>query len=383
MLPRLLFTLEDFVERGGELLLMDTGSSDDTIAIARHYGARIEEVYGQFDSKLDRDQAVEIDRRFAIEGDAPLATPEERMFHFGDARQHAGLLAANDFVLQPDAGDQLSAMDVDAIDQAIAAGGVSAFEYTQHYGNDVLRIARFYDRNCYRWKGRVHEVLFPTTDGPPLPKVRWDKTQLAVRHHHDPFKARSYLAGLALEVMDRPEEPRWWHYLGRDLLYHYKYRSAIAVLDKHVAMESAWITERSQSCCFIGECYEELGSISEAKAAYRRAFELDATRREPLLRLAKLCCERREFEDAVNYATESLAIPQTNAYPELEVYYTWFPHSLLYWSLFWLGRKREAREHWEIYRSLAPLHTILREHARLFPPVGDAASASPAPAPGR
>ena len=61
--------------------------------------------------------------------------------------------------------------------------------------------------------------------------------------------------------------------------------------------------------------------------------------------------------------------------------HTWMPHSLLYWSLFWLGRKDQARAHWETYRSLVPDDSTTREHARLFPPASVAAcEASPQPA---
>ena len=87
-----------------------------------------------------------------------------------------------------------------------------------------------------------------------------------------------------------------------------------------------------------------------------------------------------EFEVAAQCASQSLAILDTNPYPELEGNYTWIPHSLLYWSLFWLGQKDQARAHWEAYRSLAP-EECTREHARLFPPASVAAyEASPQPA---
>ena len=133
-------------------------------------------------------------------------------------------------------------------------------------------------------------------------------------------------------------------------------------------MEGAWPAEGSQSLCFMGESLEALGRVDEAKEVYRRAFTVDPTRREPLLRLATTCCRLGEFEVVAQCASQSLAIPDTNPYPELEANYTWIPHSLLYWSLFWLGRKEQARTHWEAYRSMAPEYSVTRAHMRLFPP---------------
>ena len=372
---------------------MDTGSTDATIAIAQRRGCRVELVHDQFDAVLDNAQAAEIERRFARGEDGPLVTAGQRLFHFADARQHAGLLAANRFVLQLDASDEVRPLDIDAFDRWIDSGGVDSFEYNQLYGFEYtelygnvlygpvgLRIARFYDRTRYHWEGRVHELLSASgpADTTAASRMRCDPTQLLVRHHKDETKPRNYLAGLALQVLECPQKSRWWHYLGRELFYHCRYESAIAALEEHASMEGAWPAERSQSLCFMGESLEALGRVDEAKEVYRRAFTLDPTRREPLLRLATTCCRSGEFEVAAQCASQSLAIPHTNPYPELEANYTWIPHSLLYWSLFWLGRKDQARAHWDAYRSLRPGHSTIREHARLFPPASVAAcEASP------
>ena len=70
---------------------------------------------------------------------------------------------------------------------------------------------------------------------------------------------------------------------------------------------------------------------------------------------------------AAHHASQALAIPHTCAYPELEANYAWLPHSILYWSLFWLDRKEDARRHWEAFRSSAPPESWPEDHARLFP----------------
>src|SRR5207244_6778859 len=101
-LPRLLWSLEDFIERRGEVLVLDSGSTDATTAIAQKQGCRVELVHDQFDALLDDARAAEIQRRFAKGEDGPLVTAGPRLFHFGAARQHAGLLTDNRFVLQLD-----------------------------------------------------------------------------------------------------------------------------------------------------------------------------------------------------------------------------------------------------------------------------------------
>jgi glycosyltransferase involved in cell wall biosynthesis len=375
-LPRLLSDLEGFQDRGGELVVVDTGSTDGTLALVRRHGCRLEILNDRFDSVLDLATATEIQQRFSRGGEGLLVEAGQRLFNFGEARQEAGRLATNTVVLQLDASDAVSALDIDALDRWIAAGGVRAFEYDQVYGNMRLRIARFFERGQYRWEGRVHEAPMPIADAnaAPATTIRCDPSQLLVRHEKDETKTRNYLAGLALQVIECPDKPRWWHYLGRELYYGGRYHSAMAAFEAHRAMSNTWPAERAQSLCFLGECFQALGKVSEAQDAYRHAFSLDATRREPLLRLATLCGARGEFEATIESARQALEIPHTSAYPEREANYTWIPHALLYWSLFWLGRKGEAQVHWETCMALAPDESGARKHARLFPQASAAAA---------
>lgn len=379
-LPRVLFDLGEFIDSDGEVVLVDTGSTDDSVVIARRRGCRVEVVGDRFDTILSPEKAAEMQRRFGKAGEQLQLKPGQRMFNFAAARQFAGERASNDFILQLDASDEILALEIDAFDDWINEGGIGTFEYAQRYGDVNLRIARFYDRRRYHWEGRVHEVLFPTAGADPAPvsRFRCEPMELEVRHRADMGKERNYLAGLALQVLDHPEKPRWWHFLGRELFYDRCFHSALATLEVHCQFENAWAAERSQSLCFMGECFEALGRVSEARQSYSRAFSADSTRREPLLREALICSRLCEFDTAAHLARQALDVPLINPYPEPEANYTWLPHSLLYWSLFWLGRKDEARVHWDAYRSQVPGRLIMKEHARLFPTakVPDSAPAS-------
>lgn len=369
-LPRLLGSLDSFMTRGGEVLVVDTGSADATADVARRYGCRVHLAGPGFDSRLTVAQAEAIERRFARDGEGPLVHAGERLFNFADARQFAGTLATHERVLHLDAGDEALALDVDALGARLDAERVGLLEYTLRIHGAALRVARFYDRRCFRWRGRAHEALYGRAGADAGSRGLCDERELLVAHHKDEGKARSYLAGLALDALGHPAEARWKHYLGRELFYHGWYRSALAVLSAHASETGAWAAERVESLSFMGECLEALGAPDEAAERYVLASEVDPTRREPLLRLAALCSRRGDFEGAVAHAARALTIPRTSAFVEEDANYTWLPHSILYWSLFWLGRRQDARRHWDTCLRLAPGDTRFGEHARLFPPGG-------------
>src|SRR5262245_35005219 len=250
-LPRLLASLDQVLARGGDVLVLDTGSDDGTPATARGLGARVEEARDRFASTLGADQAALIESRFARDGEGPLVQRGEPLFNFALAREHAGSLAREDHVLQVDASDEIRALDVDLIDQAIRSPEPRRIEYHLRSGGVSLYVSRFYDRRRMRWEGRVHETLTPRDRG-SVPRrdartLRCADTELLIEHHGDPHKTRRYLAGLALDAIDHPEQPRWLHYLGRELHFHGWHRSAIPVLDAHAARPDTWIAERAAS----------------------------------------------------------------------------------------------------------------------------------------
>jgi hypothetical protein len=369
-LPRLLGGLGEVLGRGGEVLVLDTGSADGTPDVARRRGARVVEAGDRFASELPADRAALIEHRFALHGEGPLVRPGMRVFDFAAAREHAGALAASDHVMQIDASEEVLVMDVDFLDGIVRAGTAAQIEYRLISEGMSIYARRLYDRRRMRWVGRAHEALWPREPAAgqrrEAPVLRCTEAQLLLRHHWDPGKVRPYLAGLALDAIEHPDQPRWLHYLGRELHFHGWHRSAIPLLEAHAARPEAWLAERAASLCLGGLCLEALGDPAGAEAFYRRAKALDATRREPFLRLAALCQARADLDGVVEHATAALAIPRTSAFAEADAHYGYLPHALLYWALFWLGRRGEARDHWETARRLAPDRADVAAHARLF-----------------
>jgi tetratricopeptide (TPR) repeat protein len=369
-LPRLFASLGPVFRRGGEVVVLDTGSADATVDVARRHGARVEEVGSRFHYALGPDEAACIDLRFACGGEGPLVQSGDLQFDFGAAREYAGSLPHADHVLQFDASDEVLALDLDFIETALRASEPPRIEYGLRVGGLSLYVSRLYDRRRVRWVGRVHEALWPRNPDagarPAERTLRCSDAELLVRHHGDSGKTRPYVAGLALEAIERPEAPRWAHYLGRELYFRGWYRSAIPVLDAHAARPDAWLTERAESLCLSGRCLEALGVSSEAESCYRGAIALDASRREPLLRLATLCQTRSDHTGVVEHVMAALAIPRTSAFAEADANYGYLPHALLYWALFWLGRRAEARGHWVLARHLAPDRADVAAHAQLF-----------------
>ena len=72
------------------------------------------------------------------------------------------------------------------------------------------------------------------------------------------------------------------------------------------------------------------------------------------------------MQAAASFAAASLSIPPRVGISEPEENFGAGPHAILYWALFWLGRRAEAQAHFETCRRLDPRNPLYVEHARLF-----------------
>ena len=366
-LRRLMESLRAFLDAGGVVHLVDTGSSDGTAAVAASLGCCVHQAGDRFASVLSEAEAAAIDA-LAVETDRPVVQAGQRLFHFAAAREFASSLPAEDVVLHLDGSDEVLALDLDALERRLASGNAGALGCAMVLGDGQFMPVRFYDRRWYRWEGRTHEALYPRPGQPAatIPPTEWCGGHELRLVHHRQEKERTYLAGLALDLLDHPEQPRWVHYVGRELYYGRAYRSALVWLLRHADRAEAPALERSQSLLLAGECHEWLGDPVAADRAYARAADVAPVWRGPLLRRAALASTRGHFALAAACAEQALTVPGPSTVAEPDASYSWWPHALLYWSLFWLGRRDEAARHWEVYQRLAPALAQATGHARWF-----------------
>jgi len=156
-----------------------------------------------------------------------------------------------------------------------------------------------------------------------------------------------YLRGLALDCYLNPENDRNSHYLGRELLWSGRPKSAIKELQRHIDMNK-WPTEKAQSMIFIGDACKSLGSEESAIEWYHNSFTIESGRREALMRLAQLYYEKRDAQKTLCYCAMALEILESNFYANDLSDYTNKPHELMYWALWQLGRTEESKKHFDL-----------------------------------
>ena len=361
-LPTLFKSIKEFKDKGGEVIVLDTGSTDNTVKVAKEFGCKVEEVGDRFIKTIKN--ADEINKRFIID-EKPIIKNGDKLFDFSEARNYAATLASNDWVFSPDCDEALTSFNLNEIEKAISDPNVDRLEYNfvyshDQYGNEAIKFlhSKFYNRKKLKWVGIIHEVLSGVAT-----RIFLDEDIIKLEHFQQPKGERgNYLPGLALDCFEHQDNDRNLHYLSRELLWTGRPKSAIKGFEKHIAM-GKWKAERGQSMVFIGDAYGQLKDEEKQIEWYQRAFTLDGSRRESLMRLANLYYKKRDRQRTACYCSAALQIPWNGYYANQHQHYAQEPHELLYWALW---GKEESKYHWEQARKYQPLNPKYLHDARFY-----------------
>lgn len=336
-LPRLLASLKG-VE---DIVLVDTGSTDNTAEVARSHGVRVFCEGDRFREVVTQEMADKINELPRKYGEPDIVHPGDTAFNYSNARNYAVSLAVNDLVFMPDCDEEVT-WDLPKLELAIT--GAERLEYNFVFAHDDMgkplvefSHSKFYDRRKFKWVRIIHEVLEGEGQtrylGPDIIKLD---------HWQNPSQNRDhYLKGLAIDNLLNPANDRQKHYYARELMYKDRPRSAIDVFEEHAA-GPGWMIEQSQSLTYVGECYAKLGEKEKAINAHLRAIEKFPAKRESWNNLGALMLDEHKPTEAVAYLSACVAIPRPNFYATFAPMYQDIPWNNLSIALWRAGRKEEA-----------------------------------------
>lgn len=312
----------DSMSEADEIVVLDTGSEDDTVEKLRARGAEVRvEAITPWRFDVARNRSLEL-----VPGDADICVCTDL-----------------DEVFQPGWRALLE-------EAWIPGAGQATYRYTWSFGPDgsegvVFWYEKIHARSGYRWVHPVHEVLAWTGEGRPGPMVVAEGVQLD--HHPDPDKSRGqYLPLLELSVAEDPEDDRNVHYLGREYLYKGRWDDCIATLGRHLAMPRAtWRDERAASMRYMAKAYIQKGEPNRARDWYLQAVAEAPHLREPYVDLALLLYEQGEWEGVLYFTACALAIThRPRTYICESAPWGSLPHDLRAMAFYHTGRTAQALE---------------------------------------
>ena len=347
-LPRLLASLEDYKGRGGEVCILDTGSSDKTVQIAKDWGCMVREVGEKYLHTITKNEADAINSQFIVD-EEPAVKEGDRYFDFASARNESSSLAKNDWVCTIDADEVLTKLDVDKLNEVLEDKNLAHCEYEfifahDNFGNPSIQFvqSKMFNRTKMQWVGMVHEYIAPINGGGTHTYLSTDTFLL--EHWQIPGDRHSYLKGLLMDCYLHPEKDRNSHYTARELMWSGRPKSAIKEFERHLTM-GGWHAERAESHMFIGDCYGTLKDKEKQVEHYNRAYWMDPERRAPFMKLAWHYLLNNKHEQAISYANACLNIPWRAFYANNRAHYEHEPYEILYRASGWIGNIQDAQKY--------------------------------------
>lgn len=345
----------DSMQEADRVIVLDTGSTDDTVQKLRSRGARVyEEQFSPWRFDTARNRSLEL-----VDDDADLCVCTDLDEYF-----LPGWRAELERVWSP---------------------GVTQVRYPYVWsfradGSDGVTFwyEKIHARHGYKWTHPVHEVLSWIGEGTPGKTA--DAPGMRLEHHPDPAKSRGqYLPLLELSVREDPDDDRNTHYLGREYFYYRRWDDCIRTLKKHLAMPNAlWADERAASMRYIASSYSHKGQPDEAVRWYLRAAAEAPHLREPLTDLALELYYQKDWHGVLFAAGRALRItkrPRTyiceaDAWGSL-------PWDLMAVAYYNIGRNTLALEYALQALELDPGNERLQNNVRLLRELEDAAALPP------
>lgn len=300
-----------------DFVIVDTGSTDDTVAIAER----------------------------ALAG-KPRALPSRKWVGFSHNRNEALDIArrrGSDYILTLDADEELVAptgatlplLDADCYAIPLTMGD-------QTWLRRVLLKASV----PWRYDGAIHETVVceGASDAVIVEGIGIRNRRVGETAADRVRKGKLYAAILRKIVRKNPRDARSWYYLAQALSAAQDIRGAMAAYRRRIALADGFPEEVFHAHYQLACLLEFAGHhVDDVITQYQRAYECRPTRAEPLWAIAVLLNDSGRPALAEMYARKACQLTRPNdALPVYDSVYSWRAADELAGALGRLGRHREA-----------------------------------------
>lgn len=248
--------LDSVKEIADEIIIVDTGSKDNTKKIAKQYTDFV------FDFEWIDDFAA------------------ARNFSFSKATmQYCLWLDADDMILEEDKEKFLELKKTLSLKTDIVM-----MKYHIFFDEENNPLFSYYRERLIRkqenflWEGAIHEVICP------LGEILY--CDIAVIHKKikpaDPN--RNIMIFEKLIAKGKKLDARQQFYYGRELYYHNRFDEAISIFTEFLKQEDAWIENKIDACKQLAYCYYEKNQEQKVLEILLKSFIFDTPR-------AEICCD--------------------------------------------------------------------------------------------
>ena len=334
-LERCLNSVKSIVD---EIIIVDTGSTDRTVEIARRFGSQ--PYHFQW---IDDFSAA---RNFAF--------------------QHAQM----DYILTMDADDILEETEIEKLldlkrsiaptIDAVTMKYIAGFDESGNVSISLSQIRIVKREKEFKWHGAVHEYL--EVSGNIL------HSDIAVTHKREHQNNHRNLKIYEKRLYNGASfSPRDLFYYANELFDHEEFPRAIHYYQKFLQSENRWVEDEIQAYSKISDCFCQLGHMDQAIQYALKPFQLGPPRPESCCRLGFFFLQQDMLESALHWFLFAAQVPELDTGGIMNhACSTWIPHLQLCVCYSKLGDYSKAYSHIVIAHSICPNHELILKNKTLL-----------------
>jgi glycosyltransferase involved in cell wall biosynthesis len=335
-LGRCLGSVKDIVD---EIIIVDTGSTDNTKQIARDYDAKI------FDFSWIDD--------------------------FSAARNYSFSLASKEYTMWLDADDIVLDKDQRFLSDLKIYLVPDFHSVTMNYsvgdvgnGRNTLKVRRnrlVKTNESFRWKGYVHEYL--EVSGPIFHS---DVTVTHIGKHGRSLRN--------LQIYEKLIEKgtsfsaRDYFYYANELRRHRLFEKAIQSYHLFINLDDGWNEDKITACGRLADCYYKCGDIEKEMEAIYKSFSFDIPRADMCCRLGFRFLNEQKISQSIFWYELAVGLtwkPECLGFYD-EPCWTWLPHLQLCVCYFKIGNYIKAYHHIKEALTYRPEDELLKRNKNLL-----------------
>jgi glycosyltransferase involved in cell wall biosynthesis len=304
-------TIASFIDDVDELIVVDTGSSDGTLDVARSVADRHAGRDEHAETTVDYERTKAGTKRVAEHHGKLVMAHFPWQDDFAAARTYADSLATGDYLSWCDADDTVHGIP-NLRRLAEERPDINAFyvnyEYAIQHGQPICELwrERLVKRGEGKWMDRVHESQYIQGVVMKVEKelARWT-------HRKPPFE-KSERNTIILEkwLADEPQNPRVLSNLARDYMSNQRFKDAVPVYERYLTIPGQQPDTRAQANRQLCSALCAIGRFEWAHSLAIKSFGEHPTWPDTYLTLAEMCAARGDWRGAVQHAETVIRLGQ-------------------------------------------------------------------------
>lgn len=332
--------LNSFNKLFDEIIIVDTGSTDKTMEIARKHTPKV------FEYPWIND--------------------------FSAARNYSFSLATSDFIMWLDADDVITPLELKRLKdlKQTLTNNISvvmlkyaiSFDEQNNTTFSYFR-ERILNRSCnFKWEDPVHEVITPTGN------IVYSNIQIEHRKLKPAEEARNLKIYESMIKQNLPFKPRQIFYYARELYFNGKTNKAISTFKKFLKTKNGYKENYIEACLNLSKCYQTKQEYELAKQTLINSFNYDTPRSEILCELGNIYLTEKKYAHAIYYynlATQNSHNKPTGGFV-LNDCYEFIPYVQMCVCYYYLKNFEKAQYYHNLSKQLKPNNPIVLNNDKIF-----------------